>query len=190
MVELWKDITGYENIYQVSNLGRVRSLDRIVSSGAHWKGRLMSQCTSRGYAYVALKRNGNPTNNLSVSRLVAKAFIPNQNSKPQVNYIDENKCNNCVDNLEWTTAKENINHGTGIARRAKKQRYTNSRCRYIKQFTLNGTFMKVWHSVHAAARSLGLKQSNISEAAAIKHRTCGGFRWEYLNTFTLIENTE
>ena len=100
MEEIWRDIDGYEGLYQVSNKGRVKSLkygkERILRPG--WK--------TGGYLFVILCKNGNQSKQ-RIHRLVAQAFIPNPNNKPQVNHLDENKKNNCVDNLEWATAKEN-----------------------------------------------------------------------------------
>ena len=105
--EIWKPIEGYEGLYEVSNLGRVKSLKRL-----HTKERILSQFLNhRGYARVNLWKE-NKSRKYSVHRLVAEAFIPNPDSKPQVNHIDENKTNNSVENLEWCTQLENHNHGT------------------------------------------------------------------------------
>ena len=111
MEEIWKDIKGYECIYQVSNLGNVKSLDRLSTNGRRLKGKLLAKTNSKGYIKVTLT-NKNKSDNRDIHRLVAQAFIPNPENKPQVNHIDEDKTNNTVDNLEWCTAKENINHGT------------------------------------------------------------------------------
>lgn len=119
MNEIWKDIKGYEGIYQVSNLGRVKALERVWYSGRNG-------CTKRtkpehimkyrlakntGYCLLKLVKNG-VEKHVLVHRLVAETFIPNPNNLPEVNHIDGNKENNCVDNLEWCTEKENISHAT------------------------------------------------------------------------------
>ena len=109
--EIWKDVKGYEGVYRVSSFGRVRSLDRVSSIGRKLKGKVLKQKVTKGYNMVSLSKDGNPKGK-TVSRLVAKTFIPNPENKPEVNHIDENKQNNHVDNLEWVTAKENANHGT------------------------------------------------------------------------------
>ena len=103
MKEIWKDIKGYEGIYQVSNFGRIKSsyTKRILKGGKN----------KAGYLLVGLYKQG-VLSRKSIHRLVAEAFIPNPDNKPEVNHIDENKTNNMVSNLEWMTAKENINHGT------------------------------------------------------------------------------
>ena len=117
--ETWKDIPGYEGLYQVSDMGRVRSLDREVEGLSRWggmrvfrkKGRLMSLGSNgHGYQMVHLKDKG-VRRSVSVHRLVATAFIPNPDSLSQVNHLDSDQTNNRVGNLEWTDAKGNIRHG-------------------------------------------------------------------------------
>ena len=117
MEEIWKPVIGYEGLYEVSNLGRVRSIDRLVkySNGQihlH-KGRMLSPglVHKLGYLQVALCNNGKIKHKM-VYRLVAEAFLPNPDNLPQVNHKDENPFNNCVENLEWCTIEYNINYGT------------------------------------------------------------------------------
>jgi hypothetical protein len=116
MEEIWKDIEGYEGLYQVSNFGRVRSLDRTIKIGhklfgnMKLKGRLFKQqLDEHGYYRVGFKVN-NKQKNFQTARLVAAAFIPNPLNKPQVNHIDGKPKNNHVDNLEWCTQSENNIH--------------------------------------------------------------------------------
>jgi len=119
MIELWKSIPGYEGIYEVSNLGRVRSLDRLRKNPngmAKFKGRIITgNHGGKHYFQVALHKDGRKQY-YSVHRLVAEAFIPNPDNKPQVNHIDGNKQNNVYTNLEWATPSENILHSfrTGL----------------------------------------------------------------------------
>ena len=116
--EIWKDIKGWENLYQVSNYGRVRSLDREVvqnNNGTEvtmkYKGKILKpSVSSQGYVRVVLQ-NKDYKINYSVHRLVAQAFLPNSNNLEEVNHIDENSLNNNVNNLEWCSHKYNINYG-------------------------------------------------------------------------------
>ena len=116
MNEIWKPIEGYDGVYEVSNTGKVRSLDRMVVTEMHpdgklVKGKILKNNVSRKYNRVNLCV-GNVRRKHRVARLVATAFIPNPDNKPQINHIDENTLNDNVENLEWCTAKENCNFGT------------------------------------------------------------------------------
>lgn len=114
MKEIFKDIPGYKDIYKVSNLGNVKSVDRLVNAKGNvkrlQKGRLLKpQLTYVGYYRVELSKKGTRKKH-SIHRLVALAFIPNPDNKPTVNHIDKCRINNRVDNLEWATSKEQIEH--------------------------------------------------------------------------------
>lgn len=118
-MEEWRDIKGYEGYYQVSNYGRVRSLDRRVYSPAHnyitKYGKILSPgINTKGYHQIAINRNGVGKRISNVSRYVAEAFLPNAENKSQVNHIDGIKSNNKVENLEWTTCSENRFHAHRI----------------------------------------------------------------------------
>ena len=120
MEEIWKDIEGYTGIYQVSNLGRVRSLDRDVvgKNGVtqHYKAGFKTQRQDKdGYLRVSLSKRGK-SKGFGVHRLVAQAFIPNPDNLPQVNHRDENPSNNKADNLEWCTQSYNNAYGNRMNR--------------------------------------------------------------------------
>ena len=124
MEEIWRPVVGYEGLYEVSSTGRVRSLDRcLVNSfgrSVFIKGKLLKiYDNTLGYKFVSLVMDKHPSP-MYVHRLVAQAFIPNPDGLPQVNHKDEDKSNNRVENLEWCTAKYNMNYGS----RMKKTRET------------------------------------------------------------------
>ena len=115
MDEIWKDIKGYEGIYQVSNIGRVRSLDRWTEGNKCMfkRGRIIKPFDNKGYNNTSLSRGGVDTT-FATHRLVADAFIPNPDNLPCVNHKDGHKRNNVVDNLEWVTYSENTRHAIGL----------------------------------------------------------------------------
>lgn len=192
MEEVWKDIQDYEGYYQVSNLGRVRSVDRIVS---HWrggkqlkKGKMLKPYTDKhGYKHVTLSKD-RKGKCVQVHRLVAFAFIPNPNNLKEVNHIDENPSNNCVDNLEWCTKQYNINYGTRNERMLQN-RSGIRKSKPVLQYTFNGEFVAEYPSLMEAYRQTGISFANISCCCRGKKRkdkrgyytpkTAGGFIWKY-----------
>lgn len=174
--EIWKPIPEYEGLYEVSNKGRVKSLERDMirknSRKYHVKERILKGTLRDGYIYVNLygpKR---------VHRLVAEAFIPNPENKSQVNHKDEDKTNNCVENLEWMTAKENLNYGTRNERAGKA--IAKAQSKTVAQYSKDGELLKVWSSVKEAACQHGLGHGNIIKVIQGKYKTCGGFVWKYV----------
>lgn len=165
MVEVWKDIDVYEGLYQVSNLGNVKSLnynhtskERILKPGANTKGYLkVTLCKDR------------KVNDYSIQQLVADAFIPNPNGYSCVNHKDENKLNNCVDNLEWCSHKYNANYGTRNKRIAEKLS--------IPVYCLE--LDKIFTSAKEACRITGVHQGNITLCLKGKRNTAGGYHWAY-----------
>ena len=179
MEEIWKDIKGYEGIYQVSNKGNIKRLKRVVNTWNAYKTldeRKLKLSICNRYYSVGLKGKS-----YSVHRLVAKAFIPNPENKPQVNHKNENKLDNRVENLEWCSAKENVNYGTCIERRAKKQRET--KCQINNKATSKKVRCletgKVFESINDARRIMGLDGSSISKVCKGKNKSTKGYTFRY-----------
>ncbi len=185
MEEIWKDINGYEGIYQVSNYGRVKSLDRFVN-GSHnnlkpVKGKILkAEKTKWGYLQVSLCRAGLKHQRYKVHRLVADAFIPNPQNLPQVNHKDEDKTNNRLDNLEWCDGFYNQRYGTCSER--KHIKLTNHPLKSIKveQLTKDGEHIEYYPSAKEAARQTGISQGNISCVCCGRHSLAGGYKWKYI----------
>ena len=121
MKEVWKPIFGYEGIYEVSNCGNVRSIDRIDFAGRRLKGKVFSTSANKNYITCVLTKYGKHRT-FRIHQLVAEAFIPNPEGKPCINHKDGNKQNNCVENLEWCTLSENMKHAykVGLATPIRK----------------------------------------------------------------------
>ena len=157
MKEIWKDINGFEGLYQVSSLGNVMSIrnNKILSFGIRG-----------GYPFVALSKN-NKSTNYYIHRLVAEAFVPNPYNLPFVNHKDEDKLNPKADNLEWCTASYNINYGS-------RNKSMSKRVKCIETGI-------IYDSFHEAARKCGIKNyANISEVCSGKRKSAGGYHWEYM----------
>lgn len=184
--EVWKPVVGYEGFYEVSNMGRVRSVTH--TDNGRWgvrlyKGVVLKQSNRTAgsknspfyYKGVSLHKNG-VSKNMNVHRLVAEAFIPNPHNFPIVNHIDENPSNNRVENLEWCTQKHNQNHGT-LPERRRQLRYKK-----VNQYGLDGKFVKQFQSVIEASEAMGLIHSSISNACKGYAGTAGGYLWRYENS--------
>ena len=183
--EVWKDVVGYEGLYQVSNLGRVKSLDKVISTrngyssfGKSIKGRVLKQVLVMGYLKVHLVNIGKGKS-IPVHRFVAMAFLANKNNYPQVNHKDEDKTNNIVDNLEWCTALYNNNYGTRNERISKNQN-NDRKNKPILQFTSDGTFVKEWVSITEASK-YGFQRRSIQRCLNSEYKRHYNFIWKYKN---------
>jgi DNA-binding CsgD family transcriptional regulator len=128
-IEIWKDVVGYEGLYEVSNLGQVRSIRRDIGAGRKGGGLIKGYITKVGYRYVGIGVRGVSKRGCSVHRMVCKAFHPNPLNKETVNHIDGDKSNNRASNLEWSTWTENNRHArrTGLNIAARGERSGNSK---------------------------------------------------------------
>ena len=156
-IEEWRDIIGYEGLYQVSIFGRVKSLkfgkEKILKPGTN----------ACGYLQVILCKDGKKKV-CNVHRLVANAFLPNPNNLPEVNHINEIKTDNRVSNLEWMTSKDNTRYSQAVA---------------VNQFTLDGRFIRTWDCIMEIQYQLGFNNRNIGSCCQGKRKSAYGFLWRY-----------
>lgn len=174
MEEIWKDISGFEGYYQISNLGNLRSIDRFVTRSGkkmHIKGRIMRPYNNGGYHQYLLRKDGKSFGAWA-HREVAKAFIPNPDNLPCVNHKDENPSNNRVDNLEWCTYGYNLAYNDLAKRKAIDKR------KPILQYSKDGEFIREWSHAREAAETLGLNKRAIYECCAGRSKTSGGYIWK------------
>ena len=178
MEEIWKTIEGFEGLYEVSNLGRVRSLDRVRKAGygstANIKGKILTpQCIAgKKYYVVSLCRNEVGKHYL-IHRLVATAFIDNPHNLPEINHKDENPSNNNVSNLEWCDRKYNNNYGTA------RDRASRTRGRVVVQYDSEGNEIARYWSAREAARQIGKSQAAISRCCLGIYKSAYGYIWKY-----------
>ncbi len=177
MEDTWKPIEGYEGLYEVSNLGRVRSLDRVVMQPNPHDGK-MQPVTRRGtfikqfkansgYMCVMMSSGNRKYRNNFVHRLVAGAFLPNPHNLPEVNHKDEDKTNNRVDNLEWCERMYNVYYGD------------RKKARPVIQMDMQYNAIAEYPSTREAARALGLNPHSIASVCRGLFHQTGGYRWKY-----------
>ena len=172
-IEVWKDVDEFDGVYQISNFGRLKSVERTVKhpkGECVIKGKFLSEVVNKkGYIEYQITYNSKHYGR-KAHRLVANAFIPNPQNLPQVNHIDGDKTNNKASNLEWCTNRHNVIHA-----------YENQlhKTRPIIQFDLDGNEIKKWKSAGEIQRELGLRRSHIHEACKGKRKTFHGYVWKF-----------
>lgn len=198
MQEIWKDIDGYEGLYQVSNLGNVKSLNYRKQN---YSKNLTPKVNNCGRLWVELRKNGS-RKQILIHRLVAIAFIPNENNFPQINHKDENTMNNVVENLEWCDAEYNSNYSwkrhpewkkksvpKNIIRGEDWKRVHKSHPggwkngpkdrRKIFQCSLNGEVLNEWNSISEVSRINNWNYSSIKRCCDGERKSAYGFKWQY-----------
>lgn len=200
--EIWKDVKGFENLYQVSNLGRVKSLDRQKWNGKifyNFKGRILKPVLDgrKNYLFVNLHKN-KTRKQMNVHRLVAEAFIPNLDNLPCINHKNEIKTDNRAENLEWCTIAYNSNYGQGkkrmvesrnknndineLIRKIKETKKKNKSYSYEKaviQYTMNGDFIAEYSSATEAERKTGICRGGIQRCCIGRFKQAKGYIWKY-----------
>lgn len=168
--EIWKNIEGYDGIYEISDKGRVRNRNKI-----------MSQYKNESGMYIRLYKNKKSKLH-KVHRLVAKTFIENPENKKTVNHIDGNRWNNKLENLEWATISENVKHSHEYLHRdysAYGENHKNSKT--ITKYNKNMEYICTYGSVNEAGRQNKIPFTNIAKCARGERNTAGGFIWRYEN---------
>lgn len=189
MKEEWRTIKGTDNKYSVSNLGNVKRNEHytIVSpTSQHPNGskalyrekEVKGYISNEGYKVVYLTINNRNRVIKKVHRLVAEAFLPNQDNLPQVNHKDENRLNNSVQNLEWCSAKYNANHGT------RKEKLRKASGIQVAQYDLKGNLIRIWDSISQASKSFGTDTTSGIRRVCKQEpgrNTYKGFIWKYVD---------
>lgn len=157
-MEIWKDVVGAEEYYQISNHGNIKN---------KLTGKVLNPSNSGRYLHITLRYGINKEK--LIHRLVAEAFLPNPDNLPQVNHKDENTKNNHVDNLEWCTCQYNVTYGKCTAVKSHP----------VIQSKTDGEVVKIWDSLKSASTALGVKYQCISNCCRGIRKTCGGYCWDY-----------
>ena len=182
-MEIWKDIKGYEGLYQISNCGRLKSFKKISS------GYIMSNKNQNGWYFTVALLKNNTRVTARIHRMVAEAFILNPDNKPEINHKDLNKQNNHVDNLEWVTRKENVSHAIKLCPGMLKgmNNYNKLvRPKPILQYTLTGKLLASYINGFEASVATGVCQRNILQVAnkeeykpGFTRKQAGGYVWKF-----------
>lgn len=169
--EEWRDVVGYESAYKVSNCGRIKSIGRYKFVG---KDKILKESSNYGYMLVDLCMN-NKTSIKRVHRLVATAFIDNPKNHPIINHKDENKANNCVENLEWCTNKHNSNWGSCRDKISKRIKYSG---RNYCKYDTNGNLVKTYYSLTDITKD-GYNYQQVLLCCHGKNNVCRGYVWRF-----------
>lgn len=195
-MEIWKDINGFDGKYQISNRGNVRSFTK-------WgNGRILKGGKTKGnpnpYKFVALVVNGRKNiKHKYIHRLVAEHFIENPNNYVEVNHIDGNTLNNNVENLEWCTHKQNMEHASRFSAFKRRHEFESGnmhpRAKAVLQYTKDGVFVREWGSVNEVMRKTGIPASAIFKCCNPQkypnEKSAYGYKWRYKNGETNDKNS-
>lgn len=180
MIEEWKEVSGFERFYLVSNTGRVKSMSKFKGTNFSVfcpEKEMKIRDNGLGYMIITL-RNNSFIKRFYIHRLVAMLFISNPENKKEVNHKDGNKSNNDYSNLEWSTRLENEAHAWSTGLKTNKNE-GNKRSKPVIQMSLDGTFIKEWPSISELSRQFGYATGHISKCCKGKFSSMYGFKWAY-----------
>ena len=182
MNEIWKDIKQFEGAYQISNYGRLKSLNRLVKVGNGFrlvKEKILKPIVGTcGYYQYPLKHNG-VKKTILIHQEVAKAFLENPNNLNEINHKDENRLNNYFENLEWCDREYNNSYRDRKKREIETQRNTHPSRKMIEQVDKNGCVVGTFQSEREAERMTNIPHNNISGCIKGKRKTAGEYIWRY-----------
>jgi len=189
MNEIWKSITDYDDLYEISNIGNVRSLDRCFydREGKIYKRKgvyLTPAKNKYGYLQVVLSKNNKQTTR-TVHSLVALMFVTNPDDKPTVNHKDGNKLNNSYTNLEWSTKSEQAMHSLEMKLRKMPNSWNgkfggeHGASKIVNQYDKNGNFIQQFKSIIEASEAVNIHPSGITKVCKNIKYTAGGYKWKY-----------
>lgn len=183
--EEWRDVKDFEGLYQVSNYGRVKSLSRVLSyHNIITKTRILRPGKNSSYYYLVILCKNSKKYTKKVHRLVAEAFIPNPEQKPEVNhirYVTINLCDNRVSNLEWVTSKENSQHTIRLNRQSKPPVHygeNNNASKKIYQYDIFGNLVKVWGCMRDVCEVLCIKSYTLRNSIR-KNKPISDYIYKY-----------
>lgn len=198
--EIWKDIPNYEGYYQISNYGRLKSLEKYVNSGIKNNSKVKRKeriCTAKinklGYIHYSLSKNQKYFN-INAHYILAELFLSKMNykymdyenvskinlNKLEVNHIDENPTNSRIDNLEWCTHTYNINYGNRNKKVSKAMLNYKKFSKKINQYDLDMNFIKTWNSLKEIWRETGYTRSAISKCCRGIYKQSKGYIWKFV----------
>ncbi len=180
--EIWRPVKDYEGLYEISSLGRIRSLSKsfaLFHGGISvTKGRLLKTVNRGGYLIIVLCNKGTENRKTkSINRLVAESFIPNPENKSEVNHKDGDRLNNCIENLEWNTKSENIQHSYKVLKRKASGIGGRNLELPILQVSPDGFVLNEFNSIAIAGRKLKISRHAIGLCIKGRRKQAGGYLW-------------
>lgn len=197
-MEEWKAIKGYEGLYEVSNLGRVKSISYTNQYGTFDRVVILKGWICEGYPCVQLTKN-NEKKTFKIHRLVAETFISNPNNLPEVDHINTIRDDNRVENLRWVTPKENMNNPLTKEKRCGyqgnkseeiKKKISKAQSIKVVQLTLEGELVKIWDSAIKAQKECGFDNGNINRCCRGKYKTHKGYKWMYYEDYIKLKGRD